>query len=75
MNERLPYHNLRKLALLAREKISRKRLFTGTDQALRNSRGLISGTQTHTKKSAFETLSADSQQPMSAQRRSRRSKG
>ena len=61
MNERLPYSHLRKLALLAREKISRRRLFTETDQALRNSRGLIS-TQAHTGKSAFEALCADSQQ-------------
>jgi hypothetical protein len=32
MNERLPYSNMRKLALLARERIGQKRLLTKTDQ-------------------------------------------
>jgi hypothetical protein len=45
MNERLPYRDMRKLALLAREKIGQKRLLTETDRLLRKSRGLISGTQ------------------------------
>ena len=60
MNERLLYRQVRKLALLAREKIGRKRLLTETDRLLRNSRDLISGTQD------LEALSADSQQPISA---------
>ena len=45
MNDRLPYRDMRKLALLAREKIGQKRLLTETDQLLRNSRDLISHTQ------------------------------
>ena len=53
MNERLPYRDMRKLALLAREKIGRKRLLTEADRLLRNSRDLISGTQ------ELKTLSAD----------------
>jgi hypothetical protein len=57
MNERLLYRHVRKLALLAREKIGRKRLLTETDRLLRNSRDLISGTQ------EIKTFSADSQQP------------
>jgi hypothetical protein len=52
MNERLPYRDMRKLALLAREKIGQKRLLTETDQLLRNSRDLISrmGQAGHAKK-------------------------
>jgi hypothetical protein len=42
MNERVPYGHMRKLALLAREKIGQKRLLTETDQLLRNSRDLVS---------------------------------
>jgi hypothetical protein len=42
MNERLPHCDMRKLALLTREKIGQKRLLTETDQLLRNSRDLIS---------------------------------
>jgi hypothetical protein len=60
MDERLLYRNMRKLALMAREKIGRKQLLTETDRVLRNSRDLISGTQ------ELKTLSADSQQPISA---------
>ena len=40
MNERLPYRDMRKLALLTRKKIGQKRLLTETDQLLRNSRDL-----------------------------------
>jgi hypothetical protein len=57
MDERLLYCNMRKLALMAREKIGRERLLTETDRVLRNSRDLISGTQ------ELKTLSAGSQQP------------
>jgi hypothetical protein len=42
MNERLP-HDVRKLALLARQKCQ-KRLLSETDQLLRNSRGLVNRT-------------------------------
>ena len=45
MNERLPYRDMRKLALLAREKIGHKHLLTETDRLLRNSRHLISRTR------------------------------
>jgi hypothetical protein len=41
MNERLPYCNMRKAALLARVKIGQKRLLTETDQLLRNSLALF----------------------------------
>jgi hypothetical protein len=34
MNERLPYRDMRKLALLAREKIGQKRLLTETDREI-----------------------------------------
>src|SRR6516165_885698 len=45
MNERLPYRDMRKLALLAHEKIGHKHLLTETDRLLRNSRHLISRTR------------------------------
>jgi hypothetical protein len=38
MNERLPYYDMRKLALLAHEKICQKRLLAESDRLLRNSR-------------------------------------
>ena len=60
MDERLLYCNMRKLALMAREKIGRERLLTETDRLLRNSRDAISGTQ------ELKTLSADSPQPILA---------
>ena len=40
-----PYRDMRKLALLAREKIGHKHLLTETDRLLRNSRHLISRTR------------------------------
>jgi hypothetical protein len=43
MNERL--HDMRKLALLAREKIGHKRLLSETDQLLRDSRDIIGRSQ------------------------------
>jgi hypothetical protein len=50
MNERLPYSNMRKVALLARENNARqKRLLSETDQLLRGSRLLINRTQEHLK--------------------------
>ena len=46
MNERRPYGDLRKLALLAREKIAhQKRLLSETDQLLRGPRDLIGRAQ------------------------------
>jgi hypothetical protein len=45
MNERLPYRDMRKLALLTREKIGHKHLLTETDRLLRISRHLISRTR------------------------------
>ena len=45
MNELLPYRDMRKLALLTREKNSHKHLLTETDRLLRNSRHLISRTR------------------------------
>jgi len=60
MNDRLPYRDMRKLALLAREKIGQKRLLTETDQLLRKSRDLISHTQELIReKSAFDTVVAN----------------
>jgi hypothetical protein len=37
VNETLPYCDMRRLALLTREKIGQKRLLTEIDQLLRNS--------------------------------------
>jgi hypothetical protein len=46
MNERQPYGDMRKSALLAREKIARhERLLSETDQLLRDSRDLIGRSQ------------------------------
>jgi hypothetical protein len=45
MNESLPYDGMRKVALLARDKIGHKHLLTETDRLLRNSLDLTSRTQ------------------------------
>jgi hypothetical protein len=51
VNKRLPYCDMRKLALLTREKIGQKGLLTETDQLLRNSHDLNSR-MGHAKKDA-----------------------
>ena len=70
MNERL--HDMRKLALLAREKIGHKRLLSETDQLLRESHHLIRCSQELIREHQhLKRLSQDPElPPISAQRRS-----